>query len=248
MSKRDSLENFTEKLNELINSKYILAGGKVGDVLKAIASSDILYELFAYITENFDYKTYKGLCFTSPDSGRGSFKMPAKDEDAMALVFLLLMEIEAKKEDMFILCDKYFYTPEGKQQCYGKFCEQVLLPFREIVEKTVYKLVNEDFPIDDAPEKENVKEDTKVEGKDDFAEIAAVVERERKKIGFNKKLTPDFIEEIDFVLDRLLLAVKCGDREDIAAMFIALKYMDKSNRKAKIDLEEIAKELREKAL
>ena len=61
-TKENSIANFKNAMNALVESKYILADQKVGDVLKAIAGSRMLYELFEHVREGFDYVTFKSVC------------------------------------------------------------------------------------------------------------------------------------------------------------------------------------------
>ena len=54
MTKKEQLDLFLEKANELIESKYILADIKIVGLLKAIASSDTLMAIFKNCLTDFD--------------------------------------------------------------------------------------------------------------------------------------------------------------------------------------------------
>ena len=49
------VELFLQKCDEVMQSKFIIADTKIGELLKAIATSDLLYALFRDITKDFDY-------------------------------------------------------------------------------------------------------------------------------------------------------------------------------------------------
>lgn len=224
-----SIDNFNAKLNDLIKSKYILADSKAGDVLKAIAGSDVLYQIFEYVTENFDYKAYKSVCFTYSEGEEGFFTLPPKEEDVLALVFLLLMEVDAKKEDLFIICDKYFYSSNGKQASYELFAEKVLVPFGEIVNKTAYRLINAENP-NSAPS-----------SKQRTAECEDIEKSLKQEIEKAKIISIDFYDEAEFTLSRIIEAINSNRNEDAALGYIALKYMWQSEEKNGLNFDEIAK-------
>ena len=59
MGKREELNLFLERADELISSKYILADIKIVNILKAIAGSETLIALFKSCLANFDYEDAK---------------------------------------------------------------------------------------------------------------------------------------------------------------------------------------------
>lgn len=79
----ESLAKFKEKTDALVNSKYLFAEREISEVLKVIAGSRMLYELFEYVTDGFDYETFKSVCFSKGNA----VKLPKKDEDLLALCF-----------------------------------------------------------------------------------------------------------------------------------------------------------------
>ena len=56
MTRREELDAFLERVDEFINSKYILADIKLANVLKIIASSDTLIAIFKNCLTDFDYQ------------------------------------------------------------------------------------------------------------------------------------------------------------------------------------------------
>ena len=229
MSASGEIGNFNKRLDELVNSKYLLADGKVSEVLKAIASSELLLEIFAHVTEGFDYASAKEKSFIEI-GGKGSFYMPDKDEEKLALVFSLLYEIDDKKEDLFALCNSYFYSAAGNQTSYENFCRLVIIPFGETVNKTASKLINADY----VPPRRRVTED--VRG------LKIAVEKEKSKLK-SVSLPQEQKSEAEFVLDKLVSYAEVGDAEAVGVSFIAIRYMNKCVEGLKIDTDGIIAEL-----
>ncbi|MBE5742658.1 MAG: hypothetical protein E7360_05020 [Clostridiales bacterium] len=249
---KQSVENFKAKMNELVNSKYILADNKVTEVLKTISDSTLLYEIFEHVTENFDYDTFKSVCFSFDENGKGDFTLPKKDEDILAFCFLLLMELDLKKIDLFELCSVCFSSPDGKQGNYNLFATKVLIPFEMTTEKVAYKLINADFEEEVEVKEEEIATPEKEEKEDvkpTFTSKAQILvmkmrdevilqKKEDKKVG-------EEYEEVVFVLDELEEFLKNKNPEGITLAFTALKYICKSVKKFKFDLDELAKYIAE---
>ena len=53
------VELFLQKCDEVMQSKFIIADTKIGELLQAIAASDLLYAFFRDITKDFDYPAAK---------------------------------------------------------------------------------------------------------------------------------------------------------------------------------------------
>ena len=134
----ESLAKFKEKTDALVNSKYLFAEREISEVLKVIAGSRMLYELFEYVTDGFDYETFKSVCFSKGNA----VKLPKKDEDLLALCFLLLVEIDGGRVSLDELCDEYFSSGNSAQGKYSQFVLAVVIPFSITTEKVVNKLIN----------------------------------------------------------------------------------------------------------
>ena len=55
------IDAFLQKCDEVMQSKFIIADTKISDLLKSIASSDLLYAFFREATKNFDYPRRKNI-------------------------------------------------------------------------------------------------------------------------------------------------------------------------------------------
>lgn len=243
LTRESSIENFDSAMDELINSKYILADGKIGAVLKIVAQSRLLYELFEYVTADFDYQAAKSVCFVAGE-GKDKFKLPQKDEDLLALCFLLLMEIDSGKEDVIAFCEKYFSSDEGMQKSYMEFADSLLRPFKTITEITAERIISADEKREEEDGSEAAQPKAVDEKENDDREAfpavraslaAATAEQERRG--------GDDAEELVFILDQLCLAMKESDYPRITLAYTALKYAVKFIRRPKIDLKAVEKEI-----
>lgn len=134
----ESLDKFKEKTNALINAKYLFAEREIGEVLKVIADSRMLYELFEYVTEDFNYETFKSVCFSKGKA----VKLPKRDEDLLALCLMLLIDIDRGNISLDEFCDEYFPNGGSSRGKYAGFVLSVIIPFADTTEKMVYKLIN----------------------------------------------------------------------------------------------------------
>ncbi|HBF86151.1 MAG TPA: hypothetical protein DDW54_00570 [Clostridiales bacterium] len=230
------MKNFNAKMEELILSKYLLADNKISEVLKTVADSSLLYELFEYVTEDFDYNMYKRVCFTSY-ADKVDFKLPKKNEDLLAFCFLLLMEIDSKKEDLMRLLDEYFRSAGGKQQSYNNFALKVLIPFQLTVKKVAESII----------EAENAEtEEEKSAGKENRSgyvfsparKYVLAVKNEVVKSGTPKD--DGDRDELIFCLDELSDALAKKDGKTAALAFIGVKFILRGEKRPIADLDKLA--------
>lgn len=243
----ESIDKFKEKIDELVNAKHLFAERKISEVLKVIAGSRMLYELFEYVTRGFDYKTFKSVCFISG----GGVKLPKKDEDLLALCFLLLVEIDSGTESLDDLCDTYFPAGGSAQGKFAEFVVSVVIPFALTTEKVVGKIMSADEEQTDGK-----VEETEAES----GEASEAGEKSAKKVGEKKQTSgyafiaeakenvakranrknPEIKEQADYIFDSLEKALKKRDFEGVTLAFTALRYFAIVERKLKIDVEKIS--------
>ncbi len=220
-TRAESLNNFKNKTDDLIVSKYLLADTKVSEVLKTIADSKILYELFEYVTDGFDYEMYKRICM--PKEG-GNFSLPKKREDILAFCFLLLMEIDAKKVDLLSLCEKYFSSPDGKQANYNNFALGVLIPFEAATLKAAENMM------------ERMGNGSAVQSAA-YSYVTGVIGRVEASA---YPQDADEKKELLFVLGKLADYIAEKNGEGITLAFTALKYMTAQIKSPETNVAEMA--------
>ena len=94
---------FLQKCDEVMQSKFIIADTKIGELLKSIATSDLLYALFRDITKDFDYTAaQKKYMNYLPEGtfGRRKLLFPEDPVERLAFVFCLLVDFDTGRIDL----------------------------------------------------------------------------------------------------------------------------------------------------
>lgn len=130
------IERFINACNELISGKFILADTKISELLKSVAASKQLTELFTAVTERFDFTSAKRDYLRFPaeqGAAHGVVYLPQERGDILAFVFCLLVEFDngTMKFNDFLL--RYFYEDGSYTASYALFTDRMLRPFRDIV-------------------------------------------------------------------------------------------------------------------
>jgi len=137
VSRQNSIQNdiflFRERVNALIESKYIIAEQKISSLLKGIVSISFLTDTVAQCLKNFSYATEfaRNRMYIS-DGNQAKLKMtlPADKTRLFTFVFCLLAEIDAGERDLTKFLNEYF-DAESPNDGYKMFCEQIIIPFKK---------------------------------------------------------------------------------------------------------------------
>lgn len=127
VTRKQSIEQFRSRMDELIASNYILADKKITDVLKTVTASKLFYELISYCADGFDYEAEKAKAF-----GENGFRFPETDKELVAFVFCLLGEFDSGRADILKILEKYF-PADNYDKSYKRFCTELLTPFKDCV-------------------------------------------------------------------------------------------------------------------
>ncbi|HIY78508.1 MAG TPA: hypothetical protein H9728_05640 [Candidatus Borkfalkia excrementavium] len=130
------IDAFLQKCDEVMQSKFIIADTKISDLLKSIASSDLLYAFFREATKNFDYPAaQKKYMNYMPEGTAGKRKLlfPEDPEERLAFVFCLLVDFDNKRIDLSDFLSEYFYEDGSVYESFYAFCNQVIKPFKNAV-------------------------------------------------------------------------------------------------------------------
>ncbi len=132
---REQIDLFLRRCDELMQSKFIIADTKIGELLQAIAASDLLYAFFRDVTGNFDYPAAKSKYMNYAPYGKTQKKLlfPEDPAERLAFVFCLLMEFDNKTLDLGKFLQEYFYEDGSFYESFYAFCNQVIKPFRNAV-------------------------------------------------------------------------------------------------------------------
>ena len=132
---REQIALFLRRCDELMQSKYIIAGTKIGELLQSIAMSDLLYAFFRDATAHFDYAGAKRKYMNFAPYGDAQKKLlfPEDPVERLAFVFCLFMEFDNKTMDLGWFLQEYFYEDGSFYESFYAFCNQVVKPFRNAV-------------------------------------------------------------------------------------------------------------------
>lgn len=247
MTTNESLAKFKEKIDALVNAKYLFAERRISDVLKAIAESRILYELFEYVTDGFDYKTFKSVCFISG----GGVKLPKRDEDLLALCFLLLIEIDGERESLDDICSKCFDDVSSAQAKYSEFVVSVIIPFATATENVIDKMMDAKQSKTQNEQNENIVSvdnfdnneqlaDGKNVSKKGIIKHKFILEEIEKVKKVNKKKLAEAKEEALYILTSFDKALAAKDAQTVTLAFTALKNFAKVEKSFKLDLNKLS--------
>ena len=224
MTKQEELDLFLLRCDELIESKYILADVKIVNLLKSIANSKTLLAIFQTCLKDFNYEKEATKCFiTSAYLGgdKGEFKQPDNSKTLLALVFSILMDIDAKNIDFSQLLNKYFYENGSYYQSYNAFVKALITPFKFTVKTLMVGIIKGSVgdPVTELSNGENPQENkfkNAVEG------IKEILVKDREKLNALKE--EDKKAEGLFIVNTFEQALDSEDKESIRYAFIAYKY------------------------
>ena len=123
----EKLNEFLVACDEMITGKFILSDTKVAKILKCIATSSHLYQLFGQCLVGFNFKQ------ELQSATKDGFVMPESKEKVVAFVFCFLLEIDNKHISLQNFVNDHFYHKEGYNRSYQNFALTVLVPFKENV-------------------------------------------------------------------------------------------------------------------
>lgn len=248
MTKKEELELFIVRADELIESQYILADIKIVGLLKAIASSETLVAIFKNCTANFDYnQAEKAYLVKSPylSDNKGEFILPSNSKDLLAFVFNVLMSLDAKEINLSEFISKYFYEDGSFSAGYSAFITKMIKPFKNTV-KTLMESVIEGKVQD--PIEALVEEEKRLAEKIEQDRLREIKEKElaqktycesvkkvkdlllKDKIKVKEsKLNECVKEEITLAIDMLANVVESSDKDALAYAFLCYKYVSKAH-------------------
>ncbi len=137
---KTQVANLLDKCEELRSCKFIMAPTKIKDVLKSIVNSHVLYDLFMSVSSDFDYLSAKSHCLIDTANvfnTHGAVVLPQSTGDKLAFIFCLLVEIDRDSINFNWFLQKYFSDDGSFYASYYSFCEQIIVPFENII-KTVF--------------------------------------------------------------------------------------------------------------
>ena len=239
VTRKQSIEYFSSRMDELINSNYLLADKKITNVLKTVTTSKLFYELICFTAEGFNYDYYLA------SLPKGHFFPTENKKNLIAFAFCLFSEIDSRREDLLNILSLY-YNAESFDKMYRLFIENFLIPFKNTVVAVAEEMLNaevcESSAVSDSniftESKENVKTEQKHNAtvKDEqvnqpskkyltcYKDIQKILISEKGKIIHCKHLKDNEKSDLLVLLDRFKECLFRGNKDAIKTAFISYKY------------------------
>ncbi|MDY6367020.1 MAG: hypothetical protein SPL13_00665 [Clostridia bacterium] len=248
MTKREELDAFILRADELISSKYILADVKIVNLLKSIAASDTIVALFKNCLTDFDYykATKEYLVKSSMADGKGEFITPPSSKELLAFIFNILMDIDSGKIKLAEFIDVYFYEDGSMYSGYQAFLKSMIVPFKNSVKLLMESVIDGKLqdPVEALTEEEvkrakQVELEKETEKKEKelakkayggaIKQIKATLLEDKQKIKA-KKMGDKEKDALTLVVDMLGSVIESTDKDAIEYAFVAYKFAAKTHR------------------
>ena len=133
----EKISRFLTVCDEIVEGSYVNADSKISEALQCIATCRELTNLFAAVTDGFDYPAAKH-SYLREYTGKGGTTriaayLPAERADVLAFVFCLFVEIDAGAIQLSDFLLRYFYVDGSYTASYGVFAGRMVKPFCDIV-------------------------------------------------------------------------------------------------------------------
>ncbi len=248
LTKREELNLFLERADELIDSKYILAEIKIANILKSIATSETLLALFKNCLTDFDYQAAKKKYLVKSQylsADKGEFILPPSSRELLSFVFCTLAEIDGKQIALNEFINKYFFEDGSFSSGYEVFITAMIKPFKNCVKMLMEGVIDGKLqdPVEAVMEEERKKEqkiadDEKAAQKEldlnkkaygmSVRKVKELLLDDKKKIK-GSKLKVVVKDELVLVIDMLANVIESEDKDAIKYAFIAYKYTAKAH-------------------
>ena len=136
ITNNESIVNFINSCNDLVDGKFILADIKISKILKTISQSDEIYNLIAESMINYDFDAEFAKAVVKNEQGVEKFELPQENEQIIPLVFCLLVELDSKRINLNDFIKAQFPLANNQNEEYLSFVKTIILPFRNAIAET----------------------------------------------------------------------------------------------------------------
>ena len=252
-TREESLNNFYNLMDKLINSKYLLASAQVYEVLSAINSSKLLSDMFGYFSDGFDFEEALTSAFYIEGEEK-HFVLPENNAEILAFVYNVLKELNYKRLQLTDVLD-FFEGGKNYDVSYQNFAKEMLEPFKiytyqigmQMINETVSNnseevTVEEPVTVQEQPIENNIDKQPKfsiVSNKtDDYATLRRLIDLDKLAIS-QSRLSEDEKEELRYVLNVFEEEIKGGDKEKMKLSYLAYYYAMRPLKKIKNNVKAI---------
>ena len=130
---KNDIALFTQRVNDLLECKYILAAKRISSLLKCVVSLPVLMEKVEDCLKNFSYANEfarNRLAVSEDDRVRAKLTLPVDKVRLFTFVFCLLAEIDSGNRDFTKFLGDYF-NDENANESYARFCADILVPLKK---------------------------------------------------------------------------------------------------------------------
>ncbi len=237
ITQEQSVELFIKNIDEIISTRYVLSQLKISNLLKGIAQSKMLCELFEHCNEGFNFDQVYNSCFQmGKNFADGKYVAPTAPRDIIALCFVVLYKIDSKEINFMKLLGDYFHKDE-LEDSYQFFCQTFLSPFKEEVLYAVKAMIT---GITEEPKTKAVRV---VKTYLPEAQIRLVKDllTATKSLILQYKMDDVSKAELMLLYDNLVNSLYENDLERIKIAFLAYKYSTLFHRKNDSSVQKIEK-------
>ena len=256
VTRKQSIANFSAKMDELINSSYILSDKKITNVLKAITSSKLFFELVTFCSD--------GYCYEYDRDNFANNKQPfVFDDDKQLIAFgvNLLANIDSKEEDLLNILTVNYHN-DNFDKSYKEFAKNFLTRFKEVMIKTVNLMIdvkehgvkNISTPPVTQKNEQVTFADVQVQFEEPnggirrnyqtcYTDIQQIILRERNAIMYARIKEEDKNDLLN-LLEAFKDCLFMGENEQLRMSFISYKYAVTSFKKVNSEYDDIERILK----
>ncbi len=255
ITRKQSIEYFSIRMDELISSNYLLADKKITNVLKTVTTSKLFYELICYVADGFDFESYYA------SLKKGEFFPTQNKKDFISFAICLFSAIDSKTEDILNVLSVY-YRSESFEKSYKLFVDNFLIPFKKLVVSIAEEMVNSttesadndnfiDVPsLSEADEQLKMGSEKQPVSKKEkkyytcYRDIQKILASEKAKIIHCKHIKDEEKSDLLILLDRFKASLSRGNKQDIRTTFISYKYAVSAFKKIESEIDDVERILK----
>lgn len=227
MTKKEELDLFLLRCDELIDSKYIIANIKIINLLKSIANSETLLAIFKSCLSGFDLEEAKAKYFVSNKylgGAKGEFVQPEDSKNLLALVFSVLVDIDSGKIELTSFLNNFFYENGSYYESYNSFVKNMIVPFKFTVKALMSGIIG--GTVADPKEELDKIEDEPLLNEaecEEFKKVRVALKEDKDHMKA-KKLVPEKLRDGVLIIDTFFSALDSNDKDAICYAYTAYKY------------------------
>lgn len=210
----NEIKPFVDACDKMTASKFIMIDKRISDVLKSIASVDLVFDAIKECMINFNFEKE----FKESTSKLGFLSVPEEPHKFIAFTFSLLNFLDDKKISASDLLSKHFSKTEDPAGPYSAFCQSVIVRFKDLL---VAKILNRA----EIPNEKKQKNTTIIIDKDVMNRLVFLLKDLKDYVQGLKKIKKGSLTkgELQEVISSAILCAKNGDLKYIRAFITAIK-------------------------